>query len=188
MTRRNAFLYGGLVFLAIAVFVLGIQAVFSRNGPLMSLDWQERFLSIGKKDTLPGSAVVRRVVDGDTIELENGERIRYIGMDTPESVKPGVLVQCFAKEAAAFNRGLVEGKTVRLERDVSDRDKYGRLLRYVYLDDGTFVNEVLVQEGYAYAVSYPPDVVKQDVFRAAERAARDTKRGLWNEATCNGKR
>ena len=74
---------------------------------------------------------VARVIDGDTIELENGERVRYIGMDTPETVHPSKPVQCFGKAASAENSKLVSGKTVRLEKDVSDTDKYGRLLRYV---------------------------------------------------------
>lgn len=139
-------------------------------------------------ERVENTAQVKRVVDGDTILLENGEKVRYIGVNTPESVDPRQGVECFGKEASVFNRDLVEGKRVRLERDTSDRDKYGRLLRFVYLEDGTFVNELLVREGYAFVSTYPPDVSKQDTFRLAEKQARDEKRGLWSETTCNGKK
>lgn len=135
-----------------------------------------------------GTFFVKRVVDGDTIELESGQKVRYIGVNTPESVDPRRTVECFGKEASAFNKELVEGKTVFLKRDISDTDKYGRLLRFVYLENGTFVNEILVQEGYALVSTYPPDVSKQDIFRTAEQKAREGKKGLWNETTCNGKK
>ncbi len=125
-----------------------------------------------------GSAV-RRAIDGDTIELESGETVRYIGVDTPESVHPKKPIECFGVEAAQKNAALVEGKAVRLERDVSERDRYGRLLRYVYVGD-TFVNEELVRQGFAHALTYPPDVRYQDRFREAERDARAAGRGLWS--------
>lgn len=124
-------------------------------------------------------AQVLRVIDGDTIELVGGERVRYIGIDTPESVHPSRPVECFAKEAAAQNRALVEGKNVVLVRDITDRDKYGRLLRYVYVD-GVFVNEKLVRDGYATVVTYPPDVAHTEAFLAAQRQAREANRGLWD--------
>lgn len=130
----------------------------------------------------------KRVVDGDTIELDNGEKVRYIGINTPESVDPERSVECFGKEAAEFNKKLVEGKKVILTSDISDKDKYGRLLRFVFLEDGTFINKVLVQEGYAFVATYPPDVAKQDIFREAQQEARSEKRGLWSETTCNGKK
>src|SRR3954451_4828029 len=100
-----------------------------------------------------GQAQVVRVVDGDTIRVRLGdrtERVRYIGVDTPESVKPGTPVQCFAKRAAAANASLVAGQQVRLIGDVEHRDRYGRLLAYVYrARDGAFVNALLVRDGYA---------------------------------------
>ena len=123
---------------------------------------------------------VKRVVDGDTIELENGEKVRYIGVNSPESVDPRRAVQCFGKEASRFNKELIEGKRVRLEKDISNKDKYGRLLRFVYLEDGTFVNLKLVADGYARVYTYPPDVSHSEEFRAAEKEARDEKRGLWS--------
>lgn len=126
---------------------------------------------------------VGHVVDGDTIKLESGEVIRYIGIDTPETVDPRKPVQCYGKEASAKNKELVDGKEVKLEKDVSETDKYGRLLRYVWLDD-VLINELLVREGYAQSSSYPPDVKYQDRFIEAQRLAREENKGLWGDA-CN---
>lgn len=126
-------------------------------------------------------ATVKRVVDGDTIELTDGQKLRYIGIDTPETKDPRRAVGCFGKEAALKNKELVEGKEVRLEKDVSETDKYGRLLRYVWAQD-LFVNEYLVKNGYAHASTYPPDVKYQNVFKQAEVYARENNLGLWS--TC----
>lgn len=131
-------------------------------------------------------AKVTRVIDGDTIEIEpstgsgqaRGERVRYIGIDTPETVDPRKPVQCFGVEASKKNKELVEGKTVRLEKDITDKDKYGRLLRYVYVND-LFVNLGLVKQGFAFSYTYPPDVKHQAEILAAERQAREANRGLW---------
>lgn len=123
------------------------------------------------------------VVDGDTIKLDNGQAVRYIGIDTPETVHPSKPVQCFGKEASAKNKELVLGKEVRLVRDVSETDKYGRILRYVYVGD-MLVNDYLVRNGYANSYSYPPDVKFQDQFRQAEAEARTNKRGLWADGAC----
>lgn len=127
--------------------------------------------------------LVEKVIDGDTIRLEGGLVVRYIGIDTPEAVDPRKPVQCFAKEASEKNRELVEGKLVSLEKDISETDRYGRLLRYVYSGDG-MVNEILVREGFAYSYSYPPDVKNQELFRQAEEEARENNRGLWG-AVCS---
>lgn len=123
---------------------------------------------------------VSRVIDGDTIELSNGEKIRYIGINTPETKHPTKGVECFGKKASEYNKNLVEGKEVLFQKDVSDTDRYGRLLRYVYVDD-VFVNYELVKNGYAYASSYPPDVSYQELFLEAEKEARENNRGLWAE-------
>ena len=133
-------------------------------------------------------AEVERIIDGDTIELENGEKVRYIGINAPESVDARRRIECFGKEASAFNKNLVEGKRVRLEKDISDRDKYGRLLRFIFLEDGTFVNEVLVREGYAYATPYVPDISKKELFRESETFSRKNHRGLWASEKCNGRK
>ena len=130
--------------------------------------------------------LVKRVVDGDTVELENGQKIRYIGIDTPETVSPDKPIQCFGKEASDKNKALVEGKKVRLEKDVSETDKYSRLLRYIYLEDGTFVNLQLVKQGFARSSTYPPDVKHQEEFRKAEEEARTSSIGLWAPDTCSG--
>ena len=122
--------------------------------------------------------LVTRVIDGDTIVLENGEKVRYIGIDTPEISQN----ECFALEAKKKNEELVLGKRVKLEKDVSERDKYGRLLRYVYVGN-IFVNDYLVRNGYAYAVTYPPDVKYSERFLQAQREARENKRGLWAYCT-----
>lgn len=124
--------------------------------------------------------LVTRVVDGDTVELENGQKVRYIGVDTPESVDPRKPVQCFGKEASVKNEELVLNKRVRLEKDVSETDKYGRLLRYVYVGD-TFINLELVKQGYASAATFPPDVNYSGVFKEAEKEARENGRGLWGK-------
>lgn len=129
---------------------------------------------------------VVNVVDGDTVKLEGGEVVRYIGIDAPETVHPSKPAQCFGREAGEKNSELVEGKEVRLVKDVSETDKYGRLLRYVYAGD-IFVNEYLVRNGYAKASSYPPDVKYQDQFRQAEEEARNSKRGLWADNVCKNK-
>lgn len=123
---------------------------------------------------------VARVIDGDTIRLEGGEVVRYIGIDAPESVDPRSAVQCFAKEAADKNRELVEGKEVRLEKDISETDKYDRLLRYIWLGD-VLVNEYLAREGYAQSSSYPPDIKYQERFVEAQRLAQAEGKGLWGD-------
>jgi micrococcal nuclease len=120
---------------------------------------------------------VTRVIDGDTVEIEGGQRVRYIGIDTPET---GRRADCFSEEASEKNRELVEGKTVRLERDVSETDRYGRLLRYIFAGD-EFVNDVLVREGYATAATFPPDVKYSLQFIEAEQEARENNRGLWEK-------
>jgi endonuclease YncB( thermonuclease family) len=127
-------------------------------------------------------AVVLSITDGDTIRVDRGvgsERLRYIGMNTPEVGDPG------ADEATAVNARLVEGMGVFLERDVSETDQFGRLLRYVWIDRGagwTFVNLELVRLGFAEAATYPPDVRYVDLFVAAEREARAAGVGLWAPA------
>ena len=121
---------------------------------------------------------VVKVVDGDTVEVEiNGSlfKVRYIGIDTPEST---IRIEYFGEEAAARNQALVDGQEVTLIKDVSETDRYGRLLRYVLVGE-VFVNYELVRGGYANALRYPPDVACAEVFRMAERKAREEGLGLW---------
>ena len=134
--------------------------------------------------TRSDAARVVRVVDGDTVVVRTGgheERVRYIGMDTPESVKPGTPVQCFAKAASAANKRLIEGREVRLVRDAEARDRYGRTLAYVYRSsDGLFVNAELVRRGYAKPLTIPPNVAHAVELRRLATAARRAGRGLWS--------
>jgi micrococcal nuclease len=126
---------------------------------------------------------VTEIVDGDTIHVRLGgrrEKVRYIGVDTPESRKPNTPVQCFAKAATAANARLVAGRRVRLRTDVETRDRYGRLLAYVYrLPDGLFVNAELVRRGFATVLTIPPNVAHADEFLRLQRQARAAGRGLW---------
>lgn len=129
---------------------------------------------------------VSKVIDGDTIQLENGQTVRYIGIDTPELHHPKKKLQCFGKEAKEKNKELVEGKLVKLEKDISETDRYWRLLRYVFVPttaspSGEFVNEILVREGYAYAATFPPDVKYSEYLISLENQARENNRGLWNK-------
>lgn len=128
---------------------------------------------------------VVKVVDGDTIEIDNGEHVRYVGINTPETVDPRRAPQCFGKEASDYNKQLLSDGFVRLERDISDKDKYGRLLRYVYASDGTFINLALVRNGYAQVSTYPPDITHAKEFTSAQAQARAEGLGLWS--ACPGK-
>jgi micrococcal nuclease len=122
--------------------------------------------------------LVTRAVDGDTIVLANNDRVRLIGVDTPELHHPRKPVQFYAEEAYQFTQKIVEGKTVRLEYDWQRRDRYGRLLAYVYLPDGTFLNAELIRQGYGHAYTkYPFKYL--DEFRQLEREARENGKGLW---------
>jgi micrococcal nuclease len=123
--------------------------------------------------------LVTLVVDGDTILLESGESVRYLGIDSPETNHPIRGLECYGAEATERNRELVEGELVRLESDTTDRDAYGRLLRYVYVDS-TFINAILVEEGFAYSYYYPPDTKHYDELLALELAAEVEGRGLWS--------
>ena len=121
---------------------------------------------------------VARVIDGDTLLLSNGERVRLIGVDTPELHHPLKPVQYFAREASEFTREMAEGKRARLEYDWQNRDRYGRLLAYVYLEDGTFLNAEIIRQGYGFAYTKYPFRYREE-FRQYEREARENGRGLW---------
>jgi micrococcal nuclease len=135
---------------------------------------------------------VKRVVDGDTIELEDGERVRLIGIDTPEihvsdklyrdaqrSRQDIKTIQELGRRSYLFTKNLLEGKRVSLEFDVEKRDRYKRLLAYVYLKDGTFVNAEIVRAGYASLMTYPPNVKYVELFTELYRQARERRLGLW---------
>lgn len=144
---------------------------------------------------------VTRVVDGDTLEVEITGRedgpglgdsvvgyeydVRMLGIDTPESVRPGTPVECFGKESSAAAKAFLEGQEVRLVKDVEEEDRFGRILRYVYLGE-EMANARLVANGYASVFTYPPNVRHADLFVQLERAARENERGLWSSETCDG--
>jgi micrococcal nuclease len=138
--------------------------------------------------------LVKKVIDGDTLQLESGERVRLIGIDTPEMHESNKLyrdsqrtkedittIQKLGKRAYEVTKKLVEGKRVSLEFDVEKYDKYKRLLAYVYLKDGTFVNAEIVKQGYASLMTIPPNVKYADLFLKLYREARENRRGLWGK-------
>jgi len=126
----------------------------------------------------PREGVCVRVIDGDTVELEGGERVRLIGVDTPETVDPRRPVERYGKEAASFTRDSVEGKSVRLEFGPESTDRYGRTLAYVYLADGTLLNAEIIRQGYGFAYTRFPHP-RLEAFVGLEREAREAGRGLW---------
>ena len=127
---------------------------------------------------------VVKIVDGDTIHVLIGsrrEKVRYIGVDTPETHKPDTPVQCYGRAASAFNARLLAGRRVELRTDAETRDRYGRLLAYVYRrPDGLFVNAELVRRGFATLLTIPPNVAHAEEFLRLQRAARQAGRGLWS--------
>jgi micrococcal nuclease len=173
--RRRARRRGGRLLLVVLLVVVAL-AVRARLG------------DGGGGGGTDGRASVVRVVDGDTVEVQVGgreETVRLIGIDTPETVDPRSPVECFGAEASDRSKALLpEGTEVRLVADVEPRDRYDRLLAYVYRDDGTFVNLALVEDGYASVLTYPPNVAHVDEFTAAAARAREEGRGLW--AACGG--
>jgi len=135
---------------------------------------------------------VERVVDGDTLKLSDGQRVRLIGVDTPElhysdklvrdAKKTGTdikTIQAMGAKASDFTKGLCANKKVKIEFDVKKQDRYGRLLGYVYLEDGTFVNAKIIEEGYGQIMTVPPNVKYSDLFLKLENKARQDKKGLW---------
>ena len=133
------------------------------------------------------------IYDGDTIKLANGEKVRFVGIDTPESSENKKLFRDAARShqdvheiirmghaAASYTRSLLAGRRVRLEFDIEKRDKYGRLLAYVYrVEDGLFINEDIIRNGYAYPMTIPPNILHADEFKRLFREAQKSRRGLW---------
>lgn len=128
------------------------------------------------------AATVTRVVDGDTahVAYRGGDvTIRFIGVDTPETVAPGQPIECYGPESSAFTTRQLSGVRVRLEFDVDRIDPYGRTLAYLWMPDGSMFNETLVRDGFATVATYPPDTRYVVRFQAAQREARAANRGLW---------
>ncbi|MBI5754441.1 thermonuclease family protein [Candidatus Peregrinibacteria bacterium] len=170
MTKKNLYLLTIITFLLLIFLYSNFH---KKSSSKINYDY-----SIKTEEGKP--ITVARVIDGDTIELINEERLRYIGIDTPEEVNPRKPVQCYAKEAATKNQQLVEGKKIIFYKDISVRDKYGRWLGFVYLEDGTFVNLELTKQGFAFAYPYVPDTSKKREFKEAEKQAAEKNLGLWS--------
>lgn len=149
-----------------------------------------------ESEPLSFSALVSRVVDGDTVKIKkNGtassteDTIRLLGINAPESVDPRIPVQCFGKESSEYLKQMIEGKMVKVITDPTQniRDKYGRILGYLYLPDDTFVNEKMISDGYAFEYTFITPYRYQTQFKADEKDARLSKSGLWDDAVCNYK-
>lgn len=136
-----------------------------------------------------GLVLVTKVIDGDTLMVkinDKEESVRLIGIDTPETVDPRKTVQCFGKEASEKMKELVENKMVKLETDSTqnDRDKYNRLLRYIYLEDGTLINKKLIEEGFGFEYTYQIPYKFQTEFKAAQKMAEENNLGMWADGAC----
>ena len=184
------------------VIVLLLIGLLGLTGYLFSGDLDPRFHSkeevkwkipIGKNYDYTNILVIR-AVDGDTLVLENNERVRLIGIDTPEihessklnrdakrSGQDAAAIKQLGNRSFEFTKALVEGKRVKLEFDVERFDRYKRILAYVYLEDGTFLNAKIVEEGYASLLTYPPNVRYADLFLKLYTKARQNRRGLWGQ-------
>ncbi len=168
-----------LLFVVVGIVSLGIEKYNSRKKAVVSTEVSVKVSQnsiINQKDASE-LAKVAYVIDGDTVKLEDGRTVRYIGIDSPEMDK------CFAKEATAENKKLVAGKEIKMLKDLSETDKYGRILRYVYVGDN-FVNEHLVRKGLAWAWNFPPDEKFKDLLKEAQTEAKENKRGLWADNAC----
>jgi micrococcal nuclease len=167
-----------IISLAMAIIAVGYQFFISyqeqQNQPVLGVSDDRGF----------EQALVTRIVDGDTVELSDGRKVRLIGMDTPETKHPSKGKECFGSEASLRTAQLLENKAVWLEQDVSETDRYGRLLRYIWRD-GQMINHQLVVEGYAFTRSFPPDIAHQDLFAEAEKIARENNQGLWSQCPLN---
>jgi len=162
--------YFAIVLLALSAFTVNhwlVQEIQENQNPQKGASPQSEFL-------------ITQVIDGDTIKLENGDLVRYIGINAPELNPPNASTECFALEAKKENERLVLGKIIKLEKDVSDKDQYGRLLRYVWLDN-QMINYQLVEKGFAQIATYPPNVAYQNLFLEAQTSARENNLGLWSK-------
>ncbi|MBU0502817.1 MAG: thermonuclease family protein [Candidatus Omnitrophota bacterium] len=177
--------------LAVFFLTLAVSLSFAASGKNYSFSDWKIFFPFGKKSDY-NNILVTRAVDGDTLKLENGERVRLIGIDTPEmhdsskllrdsrrSHQDAEQIKKLGRRSYEFTRNLVQGRNVRLEFDVERKDKYGRLLAYVYLPDGTFVNAEIVKQGFASLMTISPNVKYADIFRQLYQEARENNRGLW---------
>ncbi|MFA4888819.1 MAG: thermonuclease family protein [Candidatus Omnitrophota bacterium] len=185
--KRIIYLFASLIFLLASSSCKNEQVTvyYSEDGTMS--------IPFGKSYNY-ADVLVTRAVDGDTLVLETGERVRLIGIDTPEmheseklfrdarrSKQDAEAIQKLGRRAHEFTKGIVEGKRVSLEFDAEKYDRYKRILAYVYLKDGTFVNAEIVKQGYASLMTFPPNVKYADLFLKLYREARENNRGLWSD-------
>ncbi len=170
----------------LAIILTVLQLFFNKNNPIPKISLIPTNVpapTCRSQACLTRTKVIR-VIDGDTIEIKGKQKVRYIGINTPEiyhdttGKKTGE--QCFANESYFENKKLVEGKEIFIQKDVSEVDKYKRLLCYVWVG-GTFVNDYLVRQGFAQVSTFPPDVKYQQQFLEAQEEAKVNNRGLWKE-------
>jgi len=160
-----------LIFLIIFLFILNINKYIKNKS----------FNFIPKeKSNIVQYFKVKDIDDGDTIVLENGSVIRYLGIDTPETHHPTIGEECGGKEATQENIRLLKNKKVRLIKDETEKDQYGRLLRYVFTEDGVFINYELVRKGFAQILEIPPDHIFRQTLLDAQNFAHDNKLGIWS--------
>lgn len=184
--RRIFQAVGGLVIVVIAAW-LGIDVTTGSSTAELTTEISDSTV------LTPVEGTVTRVVDGDTLEIVlHGEtqKVRLIGIDTPETVDPRKPVECFGNEASAHLKTLVDGQVVTVAYDATQgmTDKYGRILVYVTLADGTNVAEKMLRDGFAYEYTYNKPYELQKDFKNAEQVARDSETGLWSSESCGGKR
>ncbi len=193
---KKGFITGGFVILALVVYGLHIFT----DPPTRNTRVRHQNAQAVSARVEDGMYAVSRVVDGDTIAVivsGEEEKVRLIGINTPETVDPRRPVQCFGKEASNYMKSLLldahlggsSGSEVRLVSDPTQdsTDKYGRLLRYVYLSDGTNINLKMIQDGYAYEYTYDLPYKYQKEFKKAQADAEINQKGLWATDTCGGK-
>jgi len=186
VSRKFLYFY---ILLFVALFVFGGFFVGSREKSKINIGLAPT-PTIAQVNANESLAKVTRIVDGDTIKVliqDKEDTVRLIGIDAPETIDPRTSVQCFGKEASIKAKAVLDGKTVVLESDSTqgERDKYGRLLRYVFLDGLNF-NKLMVSEGYAHEYTYQSKPYKYtEEFINAQKQARESKKGLWADGACN---
>lgn len=179
----------------VVLFLVGLAALIGyilKNNPMQPAGGENYVAQTSAGGHDYNNILVTRVVDGDTLMLESREYLRLLGIDTPEMHESAKMhrdagrtgqsieeIQRMGRQSYEFTRGLVEGKRVRLEFDNERRDKYNRMLAYVFLEDGTFVNARIVEEGYASLTNFKLNAEYMDLFRKLYRQARENRRGLW---------
>jgi micrococcal nuclease len=194
-TRKNILLFFGIIIIASGILASATEPQSVNDARINKSVGQkpENQQAPDKQSAIQSNLYkVVKVIDGDTVDVDfkgTIERIRLIGIDAPEMNDQRNVVECFAKESHSKLSELINDKQVKLEQDnnLDNRDTYGRLLRYIYLDNKN-INKQMIDEGYAFEYTYNKTYKYQTDFKAAEKSAREESRGLWAANTCNGKR